>query len=167
MVTTAPTEWLQSFGGSIYSLRLLSNIQTEEQQKTYRPERICSEVPGRLSNTSVPDEHIDSLAVVCVKHNMGRTQERLQHVHQASRHPLHLIKNEDGVSAFCQVPLHPALQLPLKTEEASLGPSGVSCGHLIKQTHTDAHTKNIQCTKRALQTSPCTAEPDGARGNGA
>lgn len=98
---------------------LHGNISTKDLQ--------WSEKVSKQSNTSVPDEHIDSFAVVCAKHNVGRTQERLQDVHQSRRHLLHLIKNEDGVSTFCKVPLYPALQLPLKTKETPLGPAEVSC----------------------------------------
>ena len=57
----------------------------------------------------LPDEDVDGLAVVGAKHNVGGTQEGLQHINKTWGHFLHLIKQEDRASALRQVPLHPAL----------------------------------------------------------
>lgn len=78
--------------------------------------RLTLELRKKIECVCVPDEDVDSLAVVSAKHNVGRTQEGLQYVDQTRRHLLHLLEKEDGASALRQVPLHPALQLLLQTK---------------------------------------------------
>lgn len=74
----------------------------------------------------VPNEYVDGLAVIGAKHNVGGTQEGHQDVDETWRHLLHLIKKEDGASAFRQVALHPALQLLLRTNEGKFSPDSSS-----------------------------------------
>ena len=76
----------------------------------------------------VPDENVDSLAVVSANHNVGRTQEGLQDVDETRRHLLHLLEKEDGASALRQVALHPALQLLLQTKGGKFSPEMSSKG---------------------------------------
>lgn len=54
-----------------------------------------------------PDEYVDGFAIIGAEHNVVGTQEGLQDVNEANRHPLHLIKNKDRATTFRQVALHP------------------------------------------------------------
>lgn len=67
-----------------------------------------------MVNLFIPDKDVDGFTVVGAKHDVGRTQKRLQDVDNTGGHLLHLIEYKNRASALCQVPLHPALQLPLQ-----------------------------------------------------
>lgn len=86
--------------------------------------------PPRVGERLVPYKDVDGFAVVGAKHNVGRTQEGLQHVNDARRHLLHLVKDEDGASALRQVSLHPTLQLLL---QAGAEASDISAAFLYPQ----------------------------------
>lgn len=76
------------------------------------------------AKVGLPDEHEDGFAIVGPEHNPGGAQERSQDLHQTWVQLVHLVKEEEGAAAGCEVPLDPALKILLQGRGRTLKAPG-------------------------------------------